>query len=1021
MPDTIKLIIDTNANRVVLASPAFTFTLDTAAGLRAVAWENRLTGRTLDLGRGPEVEFDLGFPDQPLVTPTLRVTGLPAVEQAASGEAVFRLESDQPAARVTVTYRWSADAPVLRKFVVIENTGSAAWNRLLNVRLGQYATGEAALAGGELKPWPETFRDRAHKVGGLQGFPVYADDEFFLSLAHPAGWATQKPGEIRLGHYPGAVLQPGESRPCMETVYGVGAAGQGRAAFVAQLRGRMRRVRRGHDKPYAIFETFGGRVSGESGPPGNWMNQQIVPDSGPHAARLAEARLHPVDAAYAKTHLFDENEPYVLDILGKLAEGQRGKAGKFDFASIEFWVDHQGDITRADPERFPNQFAPITAALDRAGMHLGLWIGSSTCGWSIGGNPAIRPALMEAAGPEFFAADRWTQYYAGSCFCRATEPARSMYTDGFLHHIRANGVRLVKFDDCFSQCSNPAHAHLPGIYGNEATIEGTIDCYRALDAACPELFIILYWGYRSPWWLLFGDTIFETGVEMEACSPGHMPAPFVRNAVIRKIDQGRVYARDLPALGSDTLGIWLSHWGGWNNGIGTEHWQDGFVMDICRGHALAQLWTDPDWLTPPERRQVHEFIALMKSNPVCFTNGRLLFGDPWKNEPYGYGCSDGRRAFLAVNNGTWEDREITLDFGPAWGLPANRRWDLHRWHPAPARLTGPAAGFGAGVRLALRAFEVMLLEVVPHGEPPSLGKTFAAQPLPTGFAEASRAIPVTVTRQRGVAAGSLALPMECEVFSPCTMADGLPSPEAMRGAGSGLEVSGRRLEGQRVRFMEDRVLDLAAFAGPAPSPTTPVGDSSRCSWIRIPFTVATPENAVFGFGADWWYEAWLDGVLLSETLSCGGNRKTPIDILNHRVTVPLAIGPHLLMLRHFRGAGAATLAVAGPGDFLETSICGESPASRGGGLLVVVVELVGADGQPVEAVKRDSFSVSEASLGGVPVEAERVHRAEFAAASWQAWRIAIPPGAPDQPFALRLLDAAQPAAERRCSAYFLPA
>jgi hypothetical protein len=47
-----------DGGRVTLESPAFAFTLDTGDGLRAVAWDNRLTGGTLDLGNGPEVEFD---------------------------------------------------------------------------------------------------------------------------------------------------------------------------------------------------------------------------------------------------------------------------------------------------------------------------------------------------------------------------------------------------------------------------------------------------------------------------------------------------------------------------------------------------------------------------------------------------------------------------------------------------------------------------------------------------------------------------------------------------------------------------------------------------------------------------------------------------------------------------------------------------------------------------------------------------------------------------------------------------
>lgn len=697
------------------------FVLDAADGLKALRWENRLTGRILELGGGLEVEFDIGMPEHPLITPKLRVIGLPAAAQAETGEAVFTLESSDPAATVTVTYCWDSESPILRKFVTITNTGSIAWRRLLNVRLGDYATGGTALTGGELQVYPPSFRDRAHRTGGLQGFPVYAEGQFFLSLAHPAGWATQEPGKVSLRHYPGVVLEPGASRACMETVYGVAEFSRAREAFVAHIRGRMRRVRRGHDKPYALFEPFGGRTEGG-----------------------ADEHNRSVDAAYASGNLFDQNEPYLLGMIAKVAEGQCEAAGAFDFFSIDFWVDNKGDIKQADPWRFPRQFEPINAALKRAGIAPGLWIDSSFCGWSIGGNPATKPAVVQEVGPEFFAGDAWAQWATQAYFCRATDPVRSMYIEGFLHHIRENGVRLLKFDNFNSQCSNPAHNHLPGVYGNEATHEAVIECYRALDAACPDLFIMLYWGYRSPWWLLHGDTMFETGVEMEASSPGHMPALFVRDGVTRKLDQGHQFARDVPWLGTDSLGVWLSHWGDWNSGIGTEHWQEGFVMDICRGHALAQPWTDPDWLTPPERMQLHEFIALMKAQPNCFTNAQLILGDPWKAEPYGYSCSDGHRAFLAINNGTWEDCEVKLDLGPAWGLAEGQRCDIYRWYPNPARLTGAAEGFGTEAQMAMRPFEVVLLEVVQHGATPTLGHTFQPMPMPGGFAESSRPVEIVV-------------------------------------------------------------------------------------------------------------------------------------------------------------------------------------------------------------------------------------------------------------------------------------
>src|SRR5216117_358596 len=45
--------------RIELRSPQFGFALDLSDGLRAVRWENRVAGRTLELGGGSELEIDL--------------------------------------------------------------------------------------------------------------------------------------------------------------------------------------------------------------------------------------------------------------------------------------------------------------------------------------------------------------------------------------------------------------------------------------------------------------------------------------------------------------------------------------------------------------------------------------------------------------------------------------------------------------------------------------------------------------------------------------------------------------------------------------------------------------------------------------------------------------------------------------------------------------------------------------------------------------------------------------------------
>jgi hypothetical protein len=48
---------------------------------------------------------------------------------------------------------------------------------------------------------------------------------------------------------------------------------------------------------------------------------------------------------------------------------------------------------------------------------------------------------------------------------------------------------------------------------------------------------MLYWGYKSPWWLVHADTLFDGGVDIEAASPSDQPAPYVRDSITQKLDR----------------------------------------------------------------------------------------------------------------------------------------------------------------------------------------------------------------------------------------------------------------------------------------------------------------------------------------------------------------------------------------------------------------------------------------------------------------------------------------------------
>ncbi len=661
-----------------IRSPALTLTLEATTGLKAISWSNRLTGVALSLGGGPEVELEVGQPGKPHLV-KLDVFQQPqagASRASADSSAELLLSSKDPALSVKLTYRLDARHAVLRKFVQVTNA-SDKQVELLNVRLGNYQT------------------DAAEVTIPRQGFPAYLSGQFFMSLAHPSGWAKVQGRSVSLAHFPGVKLAPGQVFNCMEAVYGVSPAGAVCPAFRQYVASRMRRVVRGHDQPYAIFEPFGARPGGS----------------------------------------FDETASFLLDNIAKVVAGAQESGARFDYYLVDFWQDVRGDLTHFAPQRFPSGFAPVKTAIDQAGMLPGLWIDSGGLpAWTIGENPLVQPCFTEPNGR--------------GILCRASEPIKSMYTKAFIHHIKENGVRLLKFDnlgpDCkFPVCNNLSHGHLGGPYSLEAMHNSVIEFLGELDRACPEVFLMLYWGYCSPWWLLHADTYFEPGVLMEGASPSSQPAPFARSSIIQRGDQVQWLCTDTPWLGKDSLGVWLSDWP-WNSCVGKVRWQESVVMDICRGSMLAQIWSDTPWLSPPERKQIADFIALMKANPRCFANSRFIIGDPGQDEPYGYACTDGQRAFLAIHNACWKDSTVSLKFGPEWGLAKKSAWDLYRWHDAPARLK-PRRGehFGAEAILTLRPFEVVLLEVVPAGKSPSLNRAFETKSIPAGFAEASQKIELT--------------------------------------------------------------------------------------------------------------------------------------------------------------------------------------------------------------------------------------------------------------------------------------
>lgn len=618
------------------------------------------------------------------------------IDAGASGAESLSVTLKAIGAPITasITYQIEASGAVVRRRTRIVNDGPDPLT-LMTVELGDYST-----------TCPVT--------DGEMGLPVFIAGEAFAGICHPAGWSQgYEEGRIRLRHFPGRVIMAGESYQAMDSVLGVSAPSEVAAAFRAYLTSHSRRVARGHDGPRVIFEPYGG-----------WERD---PERWRYLGGLFEEGF------------LSENptEEAMLHFTGLLHDFAEKTGRQFDAFSLDFWCDPSGDYIKAKTPHFTNgSLDTIRDAVLSLNMDFGLWI-DSTCGhWGIGLNPAIEPSRVDSPA-----------YQMGNLYCRASEPLQAMFTDGFAHHVRKTGARLLKFDNGHFYCNNRSHNHLPGLYSLEPVSNALIEFLRHMDAECSDVFLMLYWGYGSPWWLLDADTLFETGLFMEAASPSPQPSLYVRDGVTVGLDQGLDYAQALPRLGHDSLGVWLSDWP-WNSGIGRERWQEAFIMDLCRGSMLEQLWTDWDFLNPADRAQLAYFIRIFKERPACFAASKPVLGSPWRTGPYGYACANGAHGFLAVNNSGWSDEKIELRLDDGWGFDAGPK-RLYRLHPAPARLIRPDGSdiWESSVTVWARPFEVALFGV-SSGDDPLLETMAARREAVSPYEEASRDLNVKAVAAR---------------------------------------------------------------------------------------------------------------------------------------------------------------------------------------------------------------------------------------------------------------------------------
>ncbi len=167
-----------------------------------------------------------------------------------------------------------------------------------------------------------------------------------------------------------------------------------------------------------------------------------------------------------------------------------------------------------------------------------------------------------------------------------------------------------------------------------------------------------------------------------------------------------------------------------------------------------------------------------------------------------------------------------------------------------------------------------------------------------------------------VPAADVDISREWTVFGPLPKASlGEVSGEMARTIPDQMRVNGETLEPRVIEADASGLADLSAIVG---------SEVGAGAYIFIPVEVGSGDQDVaFGFGADWWLTAWLDGKQLVDTWQggnqSGGTSLFPPSAGDFRASVNLDTGDYLLVLRFARGSKTALLAA------------GEAPKQEGPG------------------------------------------------------------------------------------------
>jgi len=504
-------------------------------------------------------------------------------------------------------------------------------------------------------------------LGGF-GQPLFAED-IFLGLEYPTGVNTVSGNEVTLGGYVGVNI-PDEGFTSEPAVMGVAPAGLVHRQFLDYV-GRMRVA---PVRPFLLYNS--------------WYDLQ----------RLA---------------MNHDNT------LARVPDFQKLLLAKYGLHLDSFVLDDGWDdmhrLWEIDPQRFPNGFTDLAAALKGIDSRLGMWFGP------IGGydQRAVRIATGKAEGMEITS--------NGQYLCIAGKNYSRLLSDAMMKYQKEYAVNYYKIDGTPFGCNDPNHGHPVGIYSNEATARVLIGMIEKLRAQDPKVFLNITTSiWLSPWWLRWADTVWMGGSDS-----GYLPSvPTLaprQSAVSYKdsvlYDDFVTHQAQFPISSLMTHGIIKGKYnmlGGNKEFI--EDFRDEVVHYYSVGNMMYELYISPDILSAEEMDTLGNTTkwAMANAHPLL-DNSTMVLGDPAEREPYGYVHGSAEKSIVTLRNPFVEPRTVRLKIDETNGFPKTEGTRVLEVL-YPYRKVTAAVKFGDTATFDLGAYEQILFELRPDDQAPVAGR-----------------------------------------------------------------------------------------------------------------------------------------------------------------------------------------------------------------------------------------------------------------------------------------------------------